>query len=137
MFHYQTSFRISEEIVYTDWVKKVIQAHGKEAGSLSFIFVSDEELLQINREYLNHDYYTDIITFEYQEFPGISGDLFISTERVTENAEDRKCDFQEEMRRVMCHGLLHLLGFKDKSPSELAEMRSLEERGLELFHVKH
>lgn len=137
MFHYQTSFRISDEKVYTDWIKKVIHAHGKEAGSLSFIFVSDEELLQMNREYLNHDYYTDIITFGYQEFPGVSGDLFISTERVTENAEDRKCDVREEMRRVMCHGLLHLLGFKDKSPSEITEMRAMEEKGLELFHVKH
>lgn len=91
----------------------------------------------MNRRYLDHDYFTDIITFEYKEVEGVSGDLFISTDRVEENAEGAACDVDIEMRRVMIHGVLHLLGFKDKSAEEIRSMREQEEKALELFHVKH
>lgn len=107
------------------------------AGELSFIYVSDEMLLKMNREYLAHDYYTDIITFEYQELEGVSGDLFISTDRVIENARKLQCSVESEIRRVMIHGVLHLLGYNDKSTEEVLKMRQLEETALKLFHVKH
>ena len=90
-----------------------------------------------NQKYLNHDYYTDIITFDYTEEDQISGDLMISYERVKENAKKENVSVQEELRRVMAHGVLHLLGFKDKSEREAAEMRSQEDAALGLFHVEH
>jgi rRNA maturation RNase YbeY len=137
VFHYQTEDSFRDEGVYTAWIKKVLEMHGKSAGMLSFVFVSDDELLELNRDYLNHDYYTDIITFEYTEFPGVSGDLFISADRVKENAVNNQVTFEEEVRRVMIHGVLHLLGYKDKTAGESREMRAQEDRALELFHVKH
>lgn len=98
---------------------------------------SDERLWEINRKYLNHDFYTDIITFDYSEGVEISGDLMISYERVKENAKEEKVTVQQELRRVMAHGVLHLLGFKDKSEEDAAEMRSQEDAALDLFHVEH
>lgn len=115
----------------------MLRAQGQETGELNFIFVSDEVLLQMNQKYLAHDYFTDIITFEYQELEGVSGDLYISTDRVSENAEQLDCNADIEMRRVMIHGVLHLLGYQDKSVEEARKMRELEEGALKLFHVKH
>ena len=91
----------------------------------------------MNQKYLDHDYYTDIITFEYREVEGISGDLYISTDRVIENAGELNCSVESEMRRAMIHGVLHLLGHHDKSAEEAGKMRELEEAALKLFHVKH
>ncbi len=136
-YHYQTEFSLEEEQKHTDWIIRVVEGFGLKTGELNFIFVSDEALLQMNQEYLSHDYFTDIITFEYEELEGVSGDLFISTDRVLENAEQMKCDFANEMRRVMVHGVLHLLGYQDKTKEQEQHMRKLEERALELFHVKH
>ena len=98
---------------------------------------SDKLLLETNQKYLNHDYYTDIITFDYTEEGKISGDLMISYERVKENAKKEKVGVQDELRRVMAHGVLHLLGFRDKSERESAEMRAQEDAALDLFHVEH
>ncbi|MGB5653618.1 MAG: rRNA maturation RNase YbeY [Robiginitalea sp.] len=136
-YHYQTEFSLKGEAKHTDWIIRVVEKFDLKAGILNFIFVSDEELLEMNRTYLGHDYFTDIITFEYEEIEGISGDLFVSTDRVLENANDLKCDFEVEIRRVMAHGVLHLLGYKDKSKEDEMKMRNLEEEALELFHVKH
>ncbi len=136
-YHYQTEFRLRNEEKHTDWIIRVIEGYGRMAGELSFIYVSDEMLLKMNREYLAHDYYTDIITFEYQELEGVSGDLFISTDRVIENARKLQCSVESEIRRVMIHGVLHLLGYNDKSTEEALKMRQLEDTALKLFHVKH
>ena len=136
-YHYQTEFSLKDEAKHTDWIIRVVEKFDLKAGILNFIFVSDEELLEMNRTYLGHDYFTDIITFEYEEIEGVSGDLFVSTDRVLENANDLKCDFEVEIRRVMAHGVLHLLGYKDKSKEDEMKMRNLEEEALELFHVKH
>jgi rRNA maturation RNase YbeY len=106
-------------------------------GEISIVLCSDKLLLETNQKYLNHDYYTDIITFDYTEEDQINGDLMISYERVKENAKKENVLVQEELRRVMAHGVLHLLGFKDKSEREASEMRAQEDAALDLFHVEH
>jgi len=136
-YHYQTEFNLKEEEKHTDWIIRVIKGYGRNTGELNFIYVSDEMLLKMNQEYLAHDYFTDIITFEYRELEGVSGDLYISTDRVVENAGELNCSLENEMRRVMIHGVLHLLGHQDKTAEETRRMRELEEAALVLFHVKH
>lgn len=121
------------------WYTNVCEVEGKSLGDVSLIFCSDEHLLQMNKEYLDHDYYTDIITFDYTEGALVSGDLFISVDRVLDNANQFNVAFQDELHRVCVHGLLHLCGYKDKSDSEELLMRSKENQMLELrkFHVEH
>ena len=136
-YHYQTEFNLKEEEEHTDWIIRVIKGYGYNTGELNFIYVSDEMLLKMNQEYLAHDYFTDIITFEYRELDGVSGDLYISTDRVVENAVELNFSVENEMRRVMIHGVLHLLGHQDKTEEETRRMRELEEAALVLFHVKH
>lgn len=114
------------------WINKVIEVEGKTSGAVNFIFCSDEYLLKMNIEHLQHDFYTDIITFDYCEPPIISGDLFISIERVRENASDLSIPFEEELHRVMTHGILHLLGYSDKTEAEKASMRTKEDESLAL-----
>jgi len=109
-----------------------------EAGDITLIFCSDEELLEINTKYLNHDLYTDIITFDYSYDRIISGDLFVSIDRVKENAISYQISFLEELHRVVYHGVLHLMGYNDKEDQEIVEIRSKEQEYLnKLFHVKH
>lgn len=110
---------------------------GSSTGAINYIFCSDDALLRINKDYLNHDFFTDIITFEYEEEQGLSGDIFISVERVRDNASIYNDAFDNELRRVMIHGILHLQGLSDKTEREKTEMRSMEERMMDLFHVKH
>ena len=119
------------------WLRAVAEHHGCTLGDLSIVSCSDEELLTYNRKYLDHDAYTDIITFDHSEATQLSGDLLISFERVLENADNQGVVFQEELRRVMAHGLLHLAGFKDKTQAEAAAMRQAEDHALALFHVEH
>lgn len=115
----------------------LLAEESKEVGDISLVFCTDEELLQVNKDHLNHDFYTDIITFDYCEGNTISGDLFISTERVAANAIEFGVDFEEELSRVVFHGLLHLSGYNDKSEEDKATMRSKENHYLnKLFHVK-
>lgn len=109
------------------WVRKVILNEGKSLGDISFIFCSDEYLLEVNRKYLEHDYYTDIITFDYVEGKVISGDIFISVDRVGENAHVFSKTFSEELNRILIHGVLHLLGYKDKSKKEKELMTEKED----------
>jgi rRNA maturation RNase YbeY len=113
--------------VVKSWIKNCIQNYDKKPGNLNYIFCSDEYLKGLNKEYLNHDYYTDIITFNNNEGDIISGDIYISTERVEENAIKYEVEYLEELHRVIIHGLLHLLNFKDKKPSEKIAMRELED----------
>ena len=119
------------------WLRAVAEHHGCTLGDLSIVSCSDEELLTYNRKYLDHDTYTDIITFDQSEATRLSGDLLISFERVLENADNQGVVFQEELRRVMAHGLLHLAGFKDKTPADATAMRQAEDHALALFHVEH
>lgn len=116
---------------YEKWLTDVCVSEGKVLGDLSIIFSSDSYLLQINQDYLKHDYYTDIITFDYCE-DDITGDLFISLDRVSENAIEHKVTVENERNRVVVHGLLHLIGYGDKSPEESKLMRQLEEKYLSI-----
>ena len=117
----------------TKWVKNVITIEGKKTGDISIIFCSDEYLLDVNKRYLEHDYYTDIITFDYVEYLVISGDIFISVDRITENANTFAVSFSEELYRILIHGILHLLGFKDKEPTEKSIMTENENKYLKLL----
>lgn len=121
-------FTFSEKT--NEWIEKIIQSEKKEAGDISFVFCSDHYLLGINKEFLNHDYFTDVITFDYVEGDKISGDIFISIDRVKENAETFNVTYKNELNRVMIHGILHLLGYKDKSVQEKQLMTQKEDEYL-------
>ncbi|MFY0605499.1 MAG: rRNA maturation RNase YbeY [Cyclobacteriaceae bacterium] len=118
----------------TNWLLMIAQAENHTIEDLNYIFCSDEHLLSINQEFLNHDYYTDIITFDNSDEPHIiKADIFISIDRVNENATTNKVSLVEELNRVMAHGLLHLLGYNDKTPTEQKAMRQKEDSCLSLF----
>ena len=114
------------------WVKAVAASYGKKVGEIAYIFVDDEEILRVNREYLQHDYYTDIITFDYTEGDTISGDLFISLDTVRTNAEQFDKPYDEELHRVIIHGILLLCGINDKGPGEREIMEAAEDKALAL-----
>ena len=115
------------------WVEKIVTSEKRKLKSLAYNFCSDEELFQKNKQFLNHTTYTDIITFDYSEENLLSGEIYISADRVKENAEKFKIDFSEELIRVMAHGVLHLCGYKDKSPIQQKQMRAAENRAIKLF----
>jgi probable rRNA maturation factor len=136
-FFQNTSFKLPFPRKTSSWIQAAVKKEKRKLTGLNFIFCSDEELLKINREYLNHDTYTDIITFDNSENSGrIEGDIFISIERVTENADRLKTKFQDELNRVMIHGVLHLLGYSDKTDSKTKEMRKKEDVYLSLRDFK-
>lgn len=135
-FNYETNFKLKQEMVYKSWITEIIVSEKKNVGELNYIFCDDAYLLQINIEYLQHDYYTDIITFDYTEGNKIQGDVFISVERVKENAENFKTSFEEELLRVMSHGILHLCGYGDKTEEETSTMREKENQKIKMFHVE-
>jgi len=116
----------------TAWVKKVAASYGKNVGEIAYIFVNDEEILRVNKEYLQHDYYTDIITFDYCENDTLSGDLFISLDTVRSNAEGLGVPYEQELHRVIIHGILHLCGINDKGTGERAIMEAAENKALEI-----
>lgn len=116
----------------TEWVKAVAATYGKRVGEIAYIFVDDEKILEVNRQYLQHDYYTDIITFDYCEGDRISGDLFISLDTVRSNAELVGATYEEELYRVIIHGILHLCGINDKGPGEREIMEAAEDKALTL-----
>lgn len=136
-FHFETDIELNEQAKYTDWINRSAAVLKVQVGSLQYIFCSDEELRRINQKYLSHDYYTDIITFPYEEGTTISGDIYISVDRVRENAVSFQQGFEEELRRVMIHGVLHLAGYTDKTEPEKETMRKKESELMEMFHVKH
>lgn len=114
------------------WIKQVATAHGKKTGDISYIFCSDEKILEVNRQYLQHDYYTDVITFDYTSGNKISGDIFISLDTVRTNAEAFHTDPVEELHRAIIHGVLHLCGINDKGPGEREIMESHENAALKM-----
>ena len=115
------------------WIKAVAAQYGKRVGDVAYIFCNDERILEVNREYLQHDYYTDIITFDYSEGDIVSGDLFISLDSVRTNAEQFDQDYERELYRVIIHGILHLCGINDKGPGERELMEAAENRALALL----
>lgn len=135
-FNYECDFSLENEDVYATWISDVIHSENKNIGEISYIFCDDEYLLEINKQYLNHDYYTDIISFDYTVSDVISGDIFVSIDRVKENALDFGASFDNELKRVIIHGVLHFCGFKDKSNEEEEIMRRKEEEKINMFHVK-
>lgn len=135
-YNYEIDFLLKNESDYTHWLTRVIESEGKHEGQIQYIFCSDDYLLDINQKFLDHDSFTDIITFDYSDDHHLSGDIFISIERVKENAVLLKEMFEAELKRVMVHGLLHMLGFNDKTALEKAEMRILEEEKMKMFHVE-
>ena len=117
----------------TAWVKAVAASYGKKTGEIGYMFVSDDKILEVNREYLGHDYYTDIITFDYDEGDTISGDLVISLDTVRSNALQLGKDYMDELHRVIIHGILHLCGINDKGPGERELMEAAEDKALAML----
>lgn len=135
-FNYETDFELDNEEVYNNWLSNVILSENKKEGEINYIFCDDEYLHKINVEYLQHDTLTDIISFDYSVGNELHGDIFVSVERVADNAKDFNVSFEEELRRVLVHGILHYCGYKDKSEKDEALMRSKEEEKMKLFHVE-
>jgi len=123
----------TEQSFLKPWLKELIRQHGFIPGDVAYFFCNDEELLKINRQFLQHDTYTDIITFDYGDGKIVAGEIHISEQRVRENAEELQILVQDELLRVVAHGVLHLCGFMDKTEKEAAEMRSQEEAAISLF----
>lgn len=117
----------------SNWIKNVAAAYGKRIGEIAYIFCSDEKILEVNNQYLQHDYYTDIITFDYTEDNVISGDIFISTDTVKSNSEQFNTDYQNELHRIIIHGILHLCGINDKGPGEREHMTECENKALAML----
>lgn len=118
------------------WIKSVASGYGKKVGDIAYIFCSDNKILEVNNQYLGHNYYTDIITFDYTEKDVIGGDIFISVETVKSNADELGIPFDTELHRILIHGILHLCGFKDKNPIDKAEMTRQEDAALEKLKVE-
>ncbi len=112
------------------WIKGVAAGHGKKVGDIAYIFCSDAKILEVNNQYLGHNYYTDIITFDYTDGDVIGGDIFISVDTVKSNADELGIPFDTELHRILIHGILHLCGFKDKNPVDKAEMTRQEDAAL-------
>jgi rRNA maturation RNase YbeY len=126
-FNYETNFELPYEQEFSSWISKVIISEKCKEGEINYIFCDDDYLLDINQKYLNHDTLTDIISFDYSVGKELHGDIYISVERVKENAKDFEVDFKDEIRRVMVHGVLHYCGYKDKSEEDKKLMRSKED----------
>ena len=127
-------FRCKDKRKIAAWIKTIINKFSKSrVGEITFVFCSDSYLLEINKKFLSHDYYTDVITFDYSEGDSVSGDILISIDRVKENSETYKTTFDDELCRVIIHGVLHLLGYKDSSDREKKKMREKEDEALTLF----
>lgn len=135
-FNYETEFTLDNEQAFADWLSTVIVSENKNEGEINYIFCDDEYLHKINVEYLNHDTLTDIISFDYTVGNELNGDIFVSVERVEDNAKDFNVSFIEELKRVLAHGILHYCGYKDKSDSEAELMRSKEDEKIAMFHAE-
>jgi probable rRNA maturation factor len=135
-FNYELDFKISNEQEFSSWISSVVLSEEKLEGEINYIFCDDDYLLELNQKHLNHDTLTDIISFDYSMGNEIHGDIYISIERVRENAIDFNVPFEEELKRVMVHGVLHYCGYKDKSDQDEQLMRSKEDSKIKMFHVK-
>lgn len=136
-FTSENEFKLLNEEKISDWLKRVIVSEDKTLGEIGYVFCGDAFLLDLNQKYLDHDTYTDIISFDYSYGNTLQGEIYLSTERVSENAKKFEDSFEEELRRVLVHGVLHLCGYKDKTEEEAKKMREKENEKLKLFHVEH
>jgi rRNA maturation RNase YbeY len=135
-YHFETEFKLKPIAKFSDWINGIIRHYQFLPGTLNYIFCDDAYLLELNKKYLSHDTYTDIITFDYTTENQLSGDIFLSVERIRENAGIYGVEFKEELLRVMSHGLLHLMGYKDKTEADSEIMREKENECIEMFHVE-
>jgi len=135
-FNYETDFKLDNETSYETWIGTICTSEKFLVGDLNFIFCGDDYLLNINQTYLQHDTFTDIITFDYSIDKHLSGDIFISTERVLDNSTKFSVSFAKELLRVIAHGILHLAGFKDKEETDILIMRAKENEKIKMFHVE-
>ena len=135
-FVYNTDFELPNKDLVSDWVLRVVDSHGYKVDEIVYAFFNDEDLKALNTRFLKHDYYTDIISFDETADQVISGNIAISIDRVKENAIQNGVYFEDELRRVMIHGVLHFIGFNDKTSVEKKEIRKQEAIALSMFHVK-
>ena len=136
-FVYNTDFRLTNKEVFSRWLISVANDEGFLIDTLVFLFVDDNEILEMNKKFLKHDYYTDVITFGELKDKKISGDIAISIERVLDNSKTYGVEFEDELKRVMAHGLLHIMGYSDKASSDKTVMSKKEKKAIKMFHVKH
>lgn len=135
-FYSKIEFDLKNKKKHADWLKAVVASEEKELEGINYIFCSDEDLLFMNQRYLDHDTFTDIITFDYSEDESISAEIYISIDRVKDNAKNFKVKFENELKRVLVHGVLHCCGYGDSSEESKAKMRVLENEKIKLFHVE-
>lgn len=135
-FFSENDFTLENKSTYEEWISSIIDSEGYSEGEINYIFCDDDYLLNLNNDFLNHDTLTDIITFNYNMGKQVNSDIYISTERVRDNAQDFDVSFETELRRVMCHGVLHLCGFNDKTDEEQALMTEKENEKMKMFHVE-
>ncbi|MBU3011464.1 rRNA maturation RNase YbeY [Polaribacter vadi] len=135
-FNYETEFNLKDEKILENWINNIVIDKGFEIGEINYIFCDDVYLHKLNVEFLQHDTLTDVISFDNSLGKLINGDIYISIERVEDNSKDFKVSFDDELHRVMIHGVLHYMGFKDKSEDEKEEMRSEENKALSLFNLE-
>ena len=135
-FHYEIDFQIDSAKKYVFWIENICKSEGYVPGALNYIFCDDTYLLKINQKYLNHDDYTDVITFDYTTGKLAAGDIYISVDRLLENSKRYGVSFENELLRVMAHGMLHLMGYKDKGAAHIKLMGQKEEEKIKLFHVE-
>lgn len=134
-FCLKKTFAFNNRLKTKAWIKQIISLEGKRCGNISYIFVDDDKELEINKQYLGHNFYTDVITFDYVEKETISGDIFISVDRVKDNAMSYGVSFDMELHRVIIHGVFHLLGYKDHKKEDEKLMRQKEDQALKLFYT--
>ncbi len=134
-YNYESDFTLGNEEQYSQWISSIIESEDKNEGEINYIFCDDDYLHKINMEYLQHDDLTDIISFDYCVGNEINGDIFISVERVAENAKEYEVTLEAELLRVMAHGILHYCGYKDKSEEDAALMRSKENEKMKMFAI--
>lgn len=137
LFHSETDFSLTQKLLHKRWLSAVAAHEGYRVGDINYIFCDDEYLLKLNLEYLHHDTLTDIITFDYVDGTTLHGDIYISIERVKENSVIFSVPFEQELHRVLSHGLFHLCGYKDKTDEEAAVMRQKEDFAIQLFDAFH
>lgn len=135
-FNYESDFVLSNESIYSSWISAIIESENFLEGEINYIFCNDDYLHAINLQYLNHNTLTDIISFDYTEGTLISGDIFVSIERVLDNAQEFNVSFEDELKRVLAHGVLHYCGYKDKSEEDVFLMRQKEDEKISMFHVE-
>ena len=136
-FVYNTDFSLANKETFSRWLISVANDEGFLIDTLVFLFVDDNEILEMNKKFLKHDYYTDVITFGELEDKKISGDIAISIERVLDNSKTYGVEFEDELKRVMVHGLLHIMGYNDKASNDKSVMSQKEKKAIKMFHVKH